>query len=93
MAKNRAEFERSAEAIDQWLDALELEDTNEFDAGELGDSLDDLNLLSCGGAPDSELSDAVTRARRSGCGWAPIALTLGIPRQRARDNFIHGPWQ
>lgn len=85
MAKTRAEYDQTADAINRWLDTVELEDSNEHDVD--ADALDTLNVLSWSGAPESDISRAVTEARDSGCGWAPIALVLGIPRQQARHQF------
>jgi hypothetical protein len=87
MPKDRVQFEKTAEAIHDWLDAHELDGTDEFDLEEQGDVLADLNRLTWAGAPECEITLAVSRARRTGCSWAPIAMALGIPRQRVRTRY------
>jgi hypothetical protein len=87
MAKSSAEYHQTAETINHWLDTVDLDDSNELDLEDDAEALANLNVLAWSGAPESDISRAVAQARDNGCGWAPIALVLGIPRQQARHQF------
>lgn len=75
---------RADGVLEDWLDLQSCADPRR-DAD--GDLLREINALSVAGAPETELFDAVKRARAHGWTWTPIALVLGTTRRQAVARF------
>lgn len=85
MMDTKEELERAADAVEQWLDALDLDDPDVIDVD--GENLRRVSALALAGAPETELAAAVRVAREGGWGWSPIAMLLGTDRKAAVARF------
>lgn len=84
MARTRAEVEADASRIEEWLDALEHEESEVRDSADLrriGEA------ITAGIASQRELQAAVDAARARGRSWAEIAMVVGVTRQTAQQRF------
>jgi hypothetical protein len=70
--------------INQWAELVGLDDTGEPAASEIDSALDALLLLREKQATHADIVHAVRRARREGCAWTLIAITLGTTTDHAR---------
>lgn len=89
-AAGQHDIHRATELINQWAESLDLDDTGEPAASEIDSALDALCALLQlreKQAPHTDLAHAVRRARREGCAWTLIAITLGITTDHARALF------
>lgn len=85
MMDTKEELERAADAVEKWLDALDLDDPDMVDVD--GENLRRVSALAVSRAPEPELAGAVRTARESGWGWSPIAMLLGMDRKAAVARF------
>ena len=82
--RRSGELERAAAAVEEWLDAQDLDGVGPDTDAELLRTLSELAIAQ---APESVLADAVLQARDAGWDWAPIAMLLGETPGNVKNRF------
>jgi hypothetical protein len=85
--KIKGDLNQITGVLEDWLDVRSF---NEPGADVDGDYLRAISALALVRAPETELVDAVKRAREVGWSWTPIAMVLGTTRKQVVERFSRG---